>query len=281
MKLTEKIHLLRLDFQIKLSPEKVLDRFVNCIIIFGEQITLIDTGVKGCEHIIFDYIRQNNRSASEIRTIILSHSHPDHIGSANQIKKLTNCSVWAHPDERNWMEDIRLQNQQRPVPGFFNLVDQPVLVDRILEDQQIVKVDNSIILKFIHSPGHSKGSLNILFIEDRILFTADSIPLKNDIPNYDNYPELCSSLNAIKENQGFDILLTSWTPPLMSKSEWTELINDGEKYIRKIDSAVKESYGTDESEPLQFCGITLNKLCLPPFLKTPLVDQTFRSHLNN
>lgn len=43
MKLTEKIHLLRLDFQINLNPQIKIDRFVNCIIVFGEKITLIDT----------------------------------------------------------------------------------------------------------------------------------------------------------------------------------------------------------------------------------------------
>ena len=77
MKLTDKIHLLRLDFEITLSLDQKLPRFVNAIIIFGDRITLIDTGVKGSEEKIFAYIEQNNRKITDIKTIILSHSHPD------------------------------------------------------------------------------------------------------------------------------------------------------------------------------------------------------------
>lgn len=47
MKITNNIHQLRIDFNIQLSPDKIIPRFVNVIIIFGEKLTLIDTGVKG------------------------------------------------------------------------------------------------------------------------------------------------------------------------------------------------------------------------------------------
>jgi glyoxylase-like metal-dependent hydrolase (beta-lactamase superfamily II) len=96
MKLTEKIHLLKIDFEIALSPEKKLPRFVNVLILIGEKITLIDTGVKGSEKVIFDYLQKQKRDFSDINKIILSHSHPDHIGSVARIKELTNCKVFAH-----------------------------------------------------------------------------------------------------------------------------------------------------------------------------------------
>ena len=54
-----------------------------------EEITLIDSGVKTSIDNIFSYISQNQRDPSEISTLILSHSHPDHIGSAMKIKKMT------------------------------------------------------------------------------------------------------------------------------------------------------------------------------------------------
>jgi hydroxyacylglutathione hydrolase len=277
--LTEKIHLLQIDFEIILSPEKRLARFVNVIIIFGDKITLIDSGVKGCEEKIIAYIEQNNRKISDIETIILSHSHPDHIGSANKIKELTNCEILAHERERGWIENIDLQNRERPVPGFYNLVDHPVKIDRMLEAGQELKVAKDVTLEIIHAPGHSKGSLNILFKEDRILFTADSIPLKNDIPNYDCYPDLINSLKTIRGNRLYSILLTSWTPALTNLSEIDKLINDGEEYMIKINQVVKEIYAGDESEPFMFCRRTLERLGLPPFLVTSVVDKAFRSHL--
>lgn len=279
MKLTDNIHLLQIDFEITLSPEKKLPRFVNVILIFGDKITLIDTGVKGSEEKIIAYIEQNNRSLSEIETVILSHSHPDHIGSARKIKELTNCLIFAHENETEWIENIDLQNKERPVPGFYNLVDQSVKIDRRLEGGEELKVDSDVTLEIIHAPGHSKGSLNILFREDRILFTADSIPLKNDIPNYDNYAELMNSLKTIKAHDSYNVLLTSWTPALTTFSEIDNLISDGEEYMIKINRIVRETYAGEETEPFMLCRRTIEKLGLPPFLVTPVVDRAFRGHL--
>lgn len=279
MKLTDKIHSLRIDFEIVMSPEKKLQRFVNVLIIFGDKITLIDTGVKGSEEKIFNYIKQNNRHYSEIETIILSHSHPDHIGSAARIQELTRCKIFAHNGEADWIENIELQNNERPVPGFFNLVDRSVKVNSKLEDGQTFNADEDVTLKIIHAPGHSKGSLNIYFSEDNILFTADSIPLKNDIPNYDNYSDLMRSLEMIKNNKDYKVLLTSWTPPLTDFTDAEKIISEGYDYMQTIDKVVKETYIGNQNETYEFCKSSIKKLGLPPFLVTPIVDRAFRGHL--
>ena len=280
MELTKKIHLLHIDFEITISPDVKIPRFVNSIIIFGKNITLIDTGVKGSEEKIFEYIEQNGRKKSELKTIILSHAHPDHIGSAAKIKKITDCRVFAHKDEVEWIENINLQNEQRPVPGFFNLVDQSVTVDKKLYNGQVLKVDDDITLDIIHAPGHSKGSINIFFKEDQILFTADSIPLKNDIPNYDDFKDLMRSLKRMLNNSNYKTLLTSWTPPIYNLDAIEKLIQDGKNYMRRIDTIVKSEYeNIPEAEPLSCCKKTIEKLGLPPVLVNPIVDKAFRSHL--
>ena len=279
MKLTDKIHLLQIDFEISISPEKKLPRFVNVILIFSDKITLIDSGVKGSERYIFDYIKRQNRDYSEIESIILSHSHPDHIGSAAQMKSLTNCKVYAHRLEKEWIENIELQNRERPVPGFYNLVEKSVTIDQFVDNKQEISLQDSLTLKIIESPGHSKGSLNILFKEDRILFTADSIPLKNDIPNYDNYLNLLESLDAISQSQDYDIILTSWTPPIFDSSEIQGLIKEGKDYIKKIDSIVVDCYKANLTSSHENCKMVIDRLGLPPFLANPITDKAFQSHL--
>jgi len=279
MQLTEKIHLLKLDFEITLSPEKKLQRFVNSIIIFGKKIMLIDTGAKTSAEEIIGYINSNGRDIRELDTIILSHSHPDHIGSAAKLKKLTGCKVLAHVAEKEWIENIQVQNAERPVPGFFNLVDTSVQVDSFLEHNQILKAEDNITLKIYHSPGHSNGSINIKFEEDGILFTADSIPLKNDIPNYDNYKDLLKSLELIRSQSGYNMMLTSWTPPLTEKQETDRILEEGEMYLKTVDQAVRTNYAGNESTALEFCRKTIVQLGLPPFLAVPVVDKAFRSHL--
>lgn len=276
MKLTDKIHLLKIDFEIAISPDKKLPRFVNVILIFGNKITVIDSGVKGSEEKIRQYIEEQNRDFAEIDLLILSHSHPDHIGSAAKIKELTGCKILAHAAEKEWIENIELQNQQRPVPGFFNLVDRSVRIDGFLTDLQKLTLEKGLTLKIIHSPGHSKDSINIEFEEDKILFTADSIPLKNDIPNYDNFQDLMSSFEKIR-NSRFDVILSSWTAPINNQEEFKRLIDEGIAYLQSIDLAVKEFY-EDKNNP-NACKMAVEKLGLPLFLANPIIDNAFRSHI--
>jgi GMP synthase-like glutamine amidotransferase/glyoxylase-like metal-dependent hydrolase (beta-lactamase superfamily II) len=279
MKLTDNIHQLQIDFEIILAPDRKIPRFVNILVIFGENITLIDTGVRDSEVKIFDYIRQNGRDISEIKTVILSHSHPDHIGSAARIKELTGCRIMAHQAEKEWIENIDIQNNERPVPGFFNLVDRSVQIDDYLEDKQEILLGENLTAKIIHSPGHSKGLLNILFREDKILFTSDSIPLKNDIPNYDNYIDLNKSLDFIKSNREYEIILSSWTSPLLNMEDSHKIIAEGEEYIKRIDKAVKEHYTNTKDNFTDCCKKTVETLELPPFLVNPVVNRAFMSHL--
>jgi len=153
-----------------------------------------------------------------------------------------------------------------------------VKIDDFLSNDQELPIEEGLTLKIIHSPGHSKGSLNILFREDQILFTADSIPLKNDIPNYDSYGELMKSLDFIANNNQYKILLTSWTPPLLEMKEITRILAEGEEYMKRIDRAVKDRYNHKGPEMSDPCKSTLAQLGLPPFLAVPVVDKAFKSH---
>jgi len=192
---------------------------------------------------------------------------------------LTNCTVLAHEFERDWIENIELQNKERPVPGFFNLTDRPVKVDQFISHDQEFNIGNDKVIRFIHSPGHSKGSVNILFIEDNILFTADSIPLMNDIPNYDNYHDLIKSLDTIETYRDNNILLTSWTPPMDDWVEIEKLLHEGKAYMNRIHSAVMDNYQTADNHSLDSCRATVESLGLPVFIVNPIVDKAFRSHL--
>jgi glyoxylase-like metal-dependent hydrolase (beta-lactamase superfamily II) len=280
MKISENVHLLRHDFTISLPDSRSLPRFVNSLVILGRRITLIDTGLKNSWKKIYEYIREQGREPYEIDLIILSHAHPDHIGSAARIKKSSNSRVAAHPLEREWIEDIELQQAGRPVPGFSDLADSPCKVDIHLDDMHSLSLHGEIEVELIHTPGHSPGSLNFGFPGEEILFTADSIPLANDIPNYDNFKDLMRSLERIKADLKYNGLLSSWSEPIFDRNEIEKLISDGEGYLRKIDEVVQKVYRNREYKPLEFCSRVIEELSLPSFYVNPLVDRAFRTHLD-
>lgn len=278
MEIARNIHLLKHSFNIRLNNGLTVERFVNSIIIFGEKIILIDTGVRDSYVKIKSYIEKEGRSIEEVGSIILSHSHPDHIGSAAMIKEVSDCTIYSHIGEKQWIENIELQAVERPVPGFFDLLDKSVKVDKCLLDGQTI-IAEDITLDIIHSPGHSPGSINIFFREENILFTADSILLKGDIPNYDNYKELKQSLEIIANRVKPDLLLSSWKEPVYSKKEQNLLLKDALRYLSEIDTTVKEVYSNKKAGDLENCREVIKKLNMPEFMVNPIVDSSFRSHL--
>ena len=79
-------------YQIKLG-------MVNAFIIEDDGLTLVDTGYKNSTDKIFESIRKAGKNPNDIKRVILTHSHPDHAGSAAEIKMRLNIPVFAHEED--------------------------------------------------------------------------------------------------------------------------------------------------------------------------------------
>lgn len=278
MEITKQIHALKHFFKIPLGKGRIIERFVYSYIILGDYITLIDTGVNGSYQNIYDYIKSMNRNITEIDKIILSHSHPDHMGSAFRIKQDTDCIVLGHEAELNWFENIEIQFNSRAVPGFFNLLNKAVEIDVLIEDNDHINPSGADKMRIIHTPGHSPGSISILFEESNILFTGDAIPVENDVPNYDSYKHLKKSLLNIQDIS-CKTLLTSWSDPVTGIAKKKQLIKDACSYLDRLDEAVKKYYSNNNDYALKNCQKLVESLGLPDFYINPIVNKALRTHL--
>lgn len=280
MQVTEHIHALRVPFKIPISPEKMIDRDVYSYIVFGDQITLIDSGVSGTETIIFDYIKKNGRDPKEISVIILSHSHPDHIGSAKAIKEATQCKVMAHNGEKDWIEDTEKQFKERPVPGFHTLVSGPVTLDRLLGDGQIVDLGGKTRCEIMHTPGHSRGSITLLFQSEKVIITGDALPLPNDLPIYEDIVASVNSIIRLKNVKDIEVMLSSWEAPIHGYERIEQRIDDGLLYLRRIHETVLKAKGRDKEDSMDLCRHVVNEMGMPAIAVSPLVARSFASNLS-
>lgn len=206
MQITPHIHSLRIDFQV--TPE--IRRFVHIFLLIGRQIHLIDAGVAGTAPIIAEYLASMGRRIEEIGNLFLTHSHPDHIGGAEEIKRLTGCTVHASAIERNWIENIDLQFKERPIPNFHTLLNEPVGIDTFITDGDSISCENGITLEVLDTPGHSAGSQCFLFHEQRALFTGDAIPVEGDIPIYVSPGQCERSWNKLLDRPEPELYLSAW-----------------------------------------------------------------------
>lgn len=277
MKITDKIHALKIPFKIPVGPAQLVERFAYSYIVFGDRISIIDSGVSGADELILGYIEGFGRNVEDVSSLILTHSHPDHIGSAKGIKERTGCSVIAHENEKHWIEDTEKQFQERPVPGFHTLIDGPVKVDITVEDGDVLTPGGTISCTVLHTPGHSKGSLSLLF-EDKTLITGDLLLPPGDLPIYENIFTCISSIERLKMMEKAKTLLSSWEEPIMGKEEIKQRIERSLKYFSSIHETV-QSVARKDQDRLELCKIVVEKMGLPPFAVNPLVANAMASSL--
>jgi hydroxyacylglutathione hydrolase len=280
MQIVPFIHALRHPFSIPVAPGIALDRFVYSYLVYGETITLIDTGVAGAETRIFDYIRSTGRDAGDISQIVLTHSHPDHIGAARAVQEATGCIIAAHSAEKAWIENVELQNRERPVPGFATLVGGPVEVNRFLRDGETTEPDpiHGWELEVIHTPGHSPGSISIFMHGNGALFCGDAVPVPGDLPVYDDALASMQSLRRLREIPGVRVLLSAWDQPRTGGDAYGQM-NRAAEYLQNIHDAVRANAASGSADPMELVSKAAAAIGLPPEAVTPLLARTFTANL--
>jgi hydroxyacylglutathione hydrolase len=279
MQITDHIHALKIPFAIDDPAGRKVPRFVYSYLICGKKICLIDSGVAGSEKIILNYLEKTGRSPQDITRLILTHSHPDHIGAARAVKRISGCTVLAHAAEKSWIEDVELQAKERPVPGFHSLVGGSVRVDRTVRDGEIVALDGGLALLVLHTPGHSAGSISLWLAEEGALFSADAVPIPGDMPIYQEISESVRSIKRLASLPEIKLLLSAWDEPRFG-GEAYRIMDEGLRYLERIHGCVlKVARASQSSSPIELCRQVLIELGLPQTMANPLVAASFQASL--
>ena len=281
MQITDHIHALKIPFQITDPSGQKVPRFVYAYLIYGKKICLIDSGVSSSEKILFDYLEKTGRRPEEISKLILTHSHPDHIGAARAIKMISGCTIAAHAAEKSWIEDVDLQERERPVPCFKSLVGGSVHVDQTLQDGDLLDLDG-LRVHVMHTPGHSSGSICLWLLEEGALFSADAIPIPGSMPIYQDILASVRSIQSLSRMQGIKFLLSAWDEPRLEGVAY-RVMDEGLAYLQRIHNAVLKVAGgaglDTELDSMELCRRTLAELGLPEATANPLVARSFQASL--
>jgi glyoxylase-like metal-dependent hydrolase (beta-lactamase superfamily II) len=279
MQITKHIHAIKIPFHVKIGSDK-LERFVYSYLICGEKICLIDSGVSSSDDLIFDYMDKLGLKENDLSLMILTHSHPDHMGSAKSIKDKSDCKVLAHENEIKWIENIELQAKERPVPNFHSLVEGSVPVDGILENGDMVDLGDNITMRVIHTPGHSEGSISLFTKGEGVLFTGDAILIPGELPIYDDYNQLIESIKKMKDIKGVNTLLAAWDDPRKG-NEVYRIMDDSLDYLKHINEIVKKVDDMDlDLDPIEFSKRVLKEINIPEMAANPIIARSFQSNLD-
>jgi glyoxylase-like metal-dependent hydrolase (beta-lactamase superfamily II) len=85
-------------------------------------LTLIDAGFPGKEAAVFGAIRWLGRSLDQLKHVIFTHGHPDHVGSAAAIVRETGATTYMHPLDIPLAESGGPFRPMTPAPGLIGLL---------------------------------------------------------------------------------------------------------------------------------------------------------------
>ncbi|MGC7559503.1 MBL fold metallo-hydrolase [Pasteurella sp. PK-2025] len=138
----------------------------NCSLIWDDQknAAIIDPGGEANK-----LISRITELELNLKTILLTHGHLDHVGAAPKLKQHFNVPmIGPHSLDRYWFEQLPQQSQRFGLPEIAAF--EP---DRWLDQEGEVIEIGDIRFEVLHLPGHTPGHIGFIEHEKRISFTGD------------------------------------------------------------------------------------------------------------
>ena len=160
-------------------------RGVNVFLVeAGDDLVLIDTGLRKSPPRITEAIYSLGRLPQQVRAIVVTHTHPDHVGGLAEMQRRTGAEVWMHSDDAELVRQGILGRLPEAGPGRRSravvwVIDhvsahrgEPVVVAHEVSDGEELPFGG---LRAVHTPGHTLGHLALLLPrEGGVLFVGDA-----------------------------------------------------------------------------------------------------------
>lgn len=152
----------------------------------GGEVTVVDAGLAGQWPLLLAEVAAIGRSLADVRAVVLTHGHPDHIGFAERLRTERSVPVWVHdldaalargeiPNPAKQAGGMRLlpllsfivyslRNGARPTP---------IQVVSTYGDGATLDVPGTP--RVVLAPGHTPGSCALHIPGRSVLFAGDTL----------------------------------------------------------------------------------------------------------
>lgn len=227
------------------------------LIVTNKGNILINTGLADSLPIIKNNIKKLGFKYQDIKILLLTQAHYDHLGAMADLKKETGAKLYVDQADTDVLKSGGKSDYEM---GKYGVTFKPVNPDFILKDKDVVTLGNTKLM-MLHHPGHTKGSCSYVFeTKDSkrnykvLIANMPTIIIDKKFSEVTTYPSIAKdyeyTLNAMKKID-FDIWVAShasqfslhekhkpkdpYNPnAFMNKKEYLDELNELEKdYLEK------------------------------------------------
>jgi glyoxylase-like metal-dependent hydrolase (beta-lactamase superfamily II) len=149
----------------------------------GGTFTLVDLGVSaGFVTTVEKDLASIGKSLADVKRLLITHAHPDHIGGIEAFQKKSNATTYAHRLDALVIRGEQPSPMANPTElGFFwrmllvqmKKQKMPIgRVDREVNDNESVP-EIAPNTKIVHLPGHSPGQIGLYLADEETLIAGD------------------------------------------------------------------------------------------------------------